>query len=438
MMTRENGTQWQRLMVLVPLILISLLPLRGGFMEERRFIPDDMEEKEPLLFSMGGSGMDFATLIPYLLLYAIVGIAILYYFIEKKRDPARLYMVWLCGSSLFFLPAIVDFMSGYGISVMATMTPFVLMLVFVLTEKDFDWLIGAVRNLALIYLYANVLYTVIFFNLATVDNCGICPLSEIRLYGLSKHANSLSIIPVVFISADLVRGGDITSRRVLHWIVACTILVATQSKSPMLGMLVAGAVVSILAARGPMKVVIFSATGLIAVIAATIWFVIIPETSASNFYNTASNLTGRPVIWEYVVEMWRNNMFGYGTGFMKVHMPTGENFYFRTGMEINTAHNQLLGALGQAGIAGVIGFVMYFLFLPYIILTSSSQKKYAVLFMYITIFVWCITEQLLSALIISERFFLHMVMFYFVALLVKDDDARGRARELEFAAAVRS
>lgn len=150
----------------------------------------------------------------------------------------------------------------------------------------------------------------------------------------------------------------------VHWIAAIVILVATQSKSPMVGTVVALAAIALMASKGMTRALTASALGLAGTLLVALWFFVLPNTGAAGFQETASTLTSRTGIWEFAFNQWKENPFGYGSAFFEGGSPMSEKFFLEIGIPTYSAHNQFLTSLGQSGLLGLVSIVAYLAYTP--------------------------------------------------------------------------
>jgi len=416
----ERGIPIRRLIVGIAVIVMVAFSSSGGLQSERQMVDEIvLEEDKVAVFVNTSSGLGAMQLLPYLTVYALGLAAILYYVFVQRRDKARAMLLWIFASSAFAIPTLVDVLRSYNVSITQALVPLALFLPLILRSDDFDWFISLVRRVCLIYVAATVFYTVFWFENATLD-CGGCPLGPVRLHGFSEHANSLSVIPIIYFAADLSSQRKWTVLRIFQWFAVLGLLLFSQSKTPMVAALISAGMVWIYLARGQLKAIAVSIIGLIWVTATTIWTIIIPAMGGGRMYDSANDLTGRPRIWAYAIDLVKENYIGYGTGFLQNTDPTGAGLFNATGLIFNSAHNQFLGTLGQGGVLGLICLIIYLAMLGWTIVRSKMPERSGSLFLFIVLVVWGVTEQILMATIVTERFFMHLTLLTLVILINKN------------------
>ncbi len=195
-----------------------------------------------------------------------------------------------------------------------------------------------------------------------VDNPGIASIDFGRLKGIALHPNTLGAASAILVLMSL---ATIERQRAVPWLpiialpVGCIALVWTQSRTALLGLLIA--VAFAIVPRALRGVLLISMFGVLVFIAAFGGFE--GETwrdlsRAPEDATEVSGLSGRPDLWGETIKVIGNRpVHGYGIGTApEVYRETG--VAMRTGWDPPDAHNEYLQSTLTMGVVGLF-FVLW-------------------------------------------------------------------------------
>lgn len=417
------ATTVRRQIVGAQITLLMLYPVVTAFLNPPR--AEIYDDDKIVAMVSASSGLSGSGLLAHLAIYGLAMLGLLAYLFLRRRDPISTYVFWLLAASIFYLPLLIDILNSKELILSLFLTPFLFFSALLLDVDDIDWLLSWTRKIVLIYLYATVVYIIFYFDAAKMDDCGLCPLGPLRIDGFANHAHALAVVPIAFFALDIAaRREKWALLNYAHWVVGLVLLISTQSKTPIIGALIALSILVTMITKGTMRGLTISALGLLGTFFAILWFLILPETGAAGFQESASTLTSRTGIWEFSFDQWKENMSGYGSDFFGGGTAMSERFYIKTGMSTYSAHSQFLTTLGQSGIPGLASLLLYLTMYAVILLRSHGTTRYAAGLLYVVMLFWCVTEISFVITVFQNRFFLHYLLFILTVLLIKQSNSQ--------------
>jgi|GEM_PF-5779914 len=219
------------------------------------------------------------------------------------------------------------------------------------------------RSIALFYVYASLGAAVLLpgWALQPDYHIGVIPGLTYRLYGLSAHANQLSMIAFLAFLICLHRP-RLDRHALAGSIAAVVVIVFTQSKSFFVILPLALAIrwchLRFLASPvGPGARLGFAIAMVLTIACTTVGMVTLADDRV--LANEAvATFTARTAIWEVTMEEWgRYPLLGYGPGLWDQTM--AERYEARLGQIVGGhSHSQFIQVLGQSGIVGMLLFLV--------------------------------------------------------------------------------
>jgi exopolysaccharide production protein ExoQ len=292
--------------------------------------------------------------------------------------------------------------------------PVVFSALYFLPSADHGWLMAQLKGVLLLFIFGSIIACLLAPEWAFELNYDGSSISgvDVRLYGLSTHANILGPIAALYLILEWLH----PSKRLYRFIncsAAAFVLVSAQSKT---ALVIAGAMVLL-------KIVMWawysrsrsigrSLTALSSGAALAVLLVLLPtvisELERPEYHNYVM-LTGRTSIWDITVETWRwSPVFGYGPTIwdLDFRLQHGHGYIWA-----GNAHNQFVQSLGEAGLVGIAGFIAYMIVLLLYAFRYARQTQGASLAIFLFLFLRTVTEASLRNYIIDQAFLVHLVCF---------------------------
>jgi O-antigen ligase len=265
---------------------------------------------------------------------------------------------------------------------------------------------------------------------------GLLPGLNIRLWGLTQHANSIGPLAVVFLLINIHRPFVHRVVNGMAIMLGVTVLLLAQSKTAWAAILLAlpvqyyyragsGSNVQKLLDERFAKPVLALAVTVLALGGITIFLVAydfdlrsaIDHILGRETGRSVASLTGRTQIWAVALNEWsRNPLFGYG--------PTIWDVAYRLslGMDFaSSAHNQFLQSLSGAGIVGLVGLTIYLILLARFAYAAANGTKGLSMALFLYVFVRCVTDAPLRLdSIFSPDVFCQMALFQLLVAHVEN------------------
>ena len=225
---------------------------------------------------------------------------------------------------------------------------------------------GRLRAICLVLVWGSLLVALLIPAWAVQPgyDIGIIPGFEIRLYGLSGHANQLAV--AAFLAFVLLLHDPSAPRRRLHIAACLAVLLLVQSKTFFLLVPIALAVrwgFALLPAKRPQALgfAVAGMTGLL--ILGAMVLDAHSSTEVSEVALGEDTYHARTVIWDITLREWAQRpLFGYGPTLWDHEM--GMRHLDEMGWLVRGhAHNQYVQVLGHSGIIGLVCFVAFLVWL---------------------------------------------------------------------------
>lgn len=309
-----------------------------------------------------------------------------------------------------------------------------------MSTREGDMAISAARNASFAFLIASA--AVVFWQPEIVLNQnyhGLIPWLGFRYAGLSTHANSLSMLVVVFL---LCLWSKPYGNRWLNragWLLGLASLLFAQSKTSWIAFIIClSCLVYYRHGDIPGKSFIRSnPSALMAIIllamlgcCALAFTAMFGGDDIASFFETRAGadlltLTGRDQIWEVAVDEWRSNpAFGYGLDIwneghrQQIGLPWAFN-----------AHNQFYQSLSSSGIVGALGLVFYGMALLVFTLKTRKSSHGLTLALLTLIFIRSISEVPLSLSGYAPDLLTHTLLLMLIAGHLPDKTHAGQVTE---------
>jgi exopolysaccharide production protein ExoQ len=316
--------------------------------------------------------------------------------------------------------------------------PAALTAVYLLPPMPLTWFVHQARTVLLFFAYGSLLAALVAPQWAVEYpyTGGLIPGFDIRLHGLTLHANLLAPLLLTY----LILGWFSPSKsrwRHVHQVVVVLAVILTQSKTVWLLLILAYTVRSAYAVWGLPRLQRYAALALAgAVISSGVLYLI----SWPGWSNLATvvllspdlpTLTGRTMIWQVTLKVWEQNpWFGYGPTLWNQQM--GVVYAPLVGHVSPHAHNEFFQTLGTAGIIGAVGLLLYVLgLLAYGIRYGRLTNGVAMTLVLVTL-TRGITEPTLASSPGNTIFYMHFLVFTILILASRQksvsDEERGEYR----------
>ena len=232
---------------------------------------------------------------------------------------------------------------------------FWLALVFFTHAINTERIIEYVRSGICIVLYASLLAAIFAPQWAVQHGYELSMLGiSSRLHGAVAHANVLGPLAALYLVSYGTKIPLSSSAQFLKWLLAFSVLIATQSKTSLVG-LVAGWIVCALSRVERRR---FLRTLIVGMILASAGYMVLDIQDAVDWIvaeapREMTTATGRLQIWLVTLSVWQDApWFGYGQDLWKSEMQ--EEYVRLLGWYVPHAHNILIQALGAEGVFGFV------------------------------------------------------------------------------------
>lgn len=297
-----------------------------------------------------------------------VSIAEIFLWITHKRHIGRSQLIlWLAVMIYYTLSVLISGVLGHfgEFNINLIYAPIVFTAVALLVSSNYQKTLQSLRWILLIPLLGSLLAMWVAPNLVLETGYkGLIPGFNIRLAGLTEHANSLGTIAVIGLFLELSKYVQ-KKPNVLFLLISGANLVLAQSKTSwiiaIIGLIVFGlsAVKSrrLQYGKGHLELAILCSAFFTVTIIILIAFLKLDslQTFLDADQTGLASFTGRTKIWNMTLDEFMNNpISGYGPSIW-------DSLYrFRHGMmHVGQAHNQYIQTLGQAGILGTLSLTFY-------------------------------------------------------------------------------
>ena len=304
-------------------------------------------------------------------------------------------------------------------------------LVLVFLAIDDRWQIDSVlsisRNLLFWALLVGLILLPIKPGLVLEQNVtGYIPFVHFRFWGVASHANAIGSVAVTFLLIRYLKPFRISWLNWFSIFAAVGTLILSQSKTSILGGLVAYVVILMYQLfqayhykRSLLQWSIIDVAKLVVCIALigipillSIFGVDPSHSLNSKFAQSVETLSGRTQIWEVAINEWKSSpIFGYGPSIFdeEYRMRMGMNFLYH-------AHNQFIQTLAESGAVGAFGLIIFLTKCAAESIKAAKATKGASIAILVFILVRCLTEvPLRSGAMLSGEYIL---LLLWVAILM--------------------
>lgn len=225
-------------------------------------------------------------------------------------------------------------------------------------------LLGRARLIAGFYMWGSLLAAVLLPGWALQPDYsqGVIPGLQVRLYGISSHANQLGMIAFVSLLLEL-HAADRAWRRRFGLFAAAAVLVLAQSKSFFALAPMALAIWWIMrqldgGPAAPIHRLILAVSLTLALVGGSLAAMALGGEKLGKDEGLET-YRARTEIWDITLEEWRQRpLLGYGPCLWD--RPMGERYEDRLGFVVGGhSHNQYLQVLGQSGAVGLAFFALF-------------------------------------------------------------------------------
>lgn len=301
-----------------------------------------------------------------ILLTISIGEIFLWFTQQRKMGQVQ-FNVWCAAMIYFTLSVPVSALLGHPpeFNLNLIYAPIVFTAVALLASTDYEKCLRVVRWALIVPLIGSLLAMLIQPDLVLETGYkGLIPNLDIRLAGLTPHANSLGIMACVSLFIEI---SQFVRKKpnIFFVIVICANLLLSQSKTAWVMAIVGIIITSIFLIANSTKeykksdlLITLVAGGLFlsSLVFLYIFFKIDAlQSFIENDKTGLMTLTGRTRIWEITLnEFFKNPISGYGPAIWDISYRTEKGMLF-----VGQAHNQYIHILGQAGLIGILSLLFY-------------------------------------------------------------------------------
>ncbi len=375
------------------------------------------------------------------LIYLVLGYGLI--LIVKKLHSKQIEI--RAGSGLFFAyllliaPSFISMVAGTRPSFNHFMLyePLIFTLVyFARPAEDWSWYVQQFKRVLLVCISLSALFGVLAPTWSTGHALTLIPGFNFRLNGIFSHSNGLGIAALLYLVLDMADDTRSTLYRKLAWLVSMGVLIATQSKTAWVSMVLAYGIFcvykfSILTTarvRYSAMPIIMGIFILLLGMGGLIWLIGMGVEKwlsglDTQTYNSLISLTGRTNIWEITLRSWQENpIFGYGPRLWDVEyrLQYAPQFRYIVGM----AHNQFLQTLGASGILGVIGLAIYVFTLVKLGVQYFSTTRGVSLALVVVFLTRSISETPFRNGVLDITFYAHFILFVLLMSMVANANSK--------------
>jgi len=327
----------------------------------------------------------------------------------------------------------------FGLSPQFSLThiavPLILISALLLPPVPLEWLVSEAKRLSLVYILGSLLAVAIApsWALEIPYTQGYIPGFDVRLHGLTVHANKTSLFPLVYLLLE----ASFPSKSRFRWLTilaALAVLLLNQTKTAWALLLLGlgmGYVFDLFRKVTLLKLAFFMSA--LFAFAAFFGFVFLGRGEIfeearlllEERQEDVTTLTGRSYIWAVVLEIVQENpWFGYGPHLWDPEMTITYAPLLR--WVPAQSHNQYIESLGEAGYIGLLGLVLYGLIL---LRTGWLYRSVGRGILFILPFLWFargVTESWYRRGVITDaNLIVHLLIFALLVLALKNSKERG-------------
>lgn len=346
--------------------------------------------------------------------------------LQRGRLPRAGFWLWL-GALALALGPLISSQFGTRPDLMPVLLglPVVFTAAYILPPVSLNWFISQAKRVLLLYAYGSLLAIAVApeWTVEFGYDEGFIPGLNIRLHGLATHANNLAPLLLTYLALSWFSPSRFRWER-LHQLVVLSALFLTQSKTTwaLLAMVyLIRLTYEMWRLPGLQRYVILVLSG--AVFAGGTLYLAVDLLGSFDLLvdRQSEVLTGRPLIWEYTLNVWESNpWFGYGPNLWDGEM--NGRYLLLIGAVTPHAHNQVFQSLGEAGIVGAMGLLLYVVALLAYGTRCAKATGGLALVLVAAILLRGITEPPFRGGI-DSNFFLSFLVFAFLILAVRQEKA---------------
>ncbi|QXE01058.1 O-antigen ligase [Terribacillus sp. DMT04] len=305
-----------------------------------------------------------------LLRFTLIGIMVLGLLVFNQiKNLSKTESILFIGLICLFLPMVLAGFFGYVPSSNYSLVGLIVIFLLITFIKKPSRVV--IENYFIIigrfYLYSGLIFFIIARNLVAQTSYDQSYLGlEMRLNGLTNHANTLGVILSVYFLMEFFSSNIAKRTKIINLSICLLALFLTQSKTAwlMIAFLVVLKLFYFVKKNIRKRIIlmyfsIFSfTTGFLLLI---LYLTRIPSKIVDYVItNRLYEFTGRDVVWNYTLEYANlNKIFGYGLSLWGSDMQ--QRFLNTYGWTPAHAHSQFYQTLGDSGIVGLIGLSIYLL-----------------------------------------------------------------------------
>lgn len=371
-----------------------------------------------------GSGNDWFSRAAHLILLAVSASEIFLWFLRKRHMGKPQFQIWATVMTYFILSVVVSGLIGTwrNFDIRIFNAPIVFTALALLASSDFVKTLRSLRWILFIPLLGSLLAIWVAPHFAMETGyIGLIPGLDIRLAGLTGHANALGMLAVVAFLLELSKS-VCNKPNVFLLLISIANLVLAQSKTAWILAIIGFVIIRLNDVwklhtqnkRSGEILAVLSGTFIIAAIAVVI--IGLKFDSLLDFLNADKtglvSFTGRTKIWEITWNEFLNNpVSGYGPS---IWDPL---YRFQRGMlYVGQAHNQYVQTLGQAGLLGIFSLIFYIILLSRRGFHGWNETNSFSFLMVTILLVRGISETPMSMLgVVGPDFLVHALTFLTVA-----------------------
>lgn len=290
--------------------------------------------------------------------------------IRKKKINDKVFSIWLVAINYWFFSVVASGIFGelreYSIKLLYA--PIVFTATAILIDDNYPKFLNNLRHILFPILAGSLLLSILEPSLVMETGYkSLIPGFNIRLAGLTEHANSLGVLAAISLLLETRKTqSDIT--RLIYMATSASCLILSQSKTAW-GITIVGLLFYLINKNGDDKSTKEKKFSLGLILAMVAALLLISTVASFKFESIIgflqddrtglTSFTGRTKIWDITIsEFVQNPLFGYGPALW-------DSFYrYQKGMlHVGQAHNQYIQTLGQAGIIGSLALAIYIMVL---------------------------------------------------------------------------
>lgn len=354
----------------------------------------------------------------------IVSILAGLFFFNKFRKINQIEALTLVALMFMLIPMILSSWFSYTPSFNATFITMLIIFIALpfLRKPSMQNIETYILNIGRFYLYSALIILLISkdYVAQTSYNQGYLGL-ELRLNGLTNHANTLGLILIIYFLFEYFTSTVRPKIKYLNLSLCFIALLLTQSKTiwAVIGFIVVLKLFEVIrSVRKKRRLfVYFSGTSF----GISLFILLLMITNAIPIIgkfisdNRLMEFTGRDVVWDFTMQYANlNKMFGYGLNLWDLNMQNRfQSLYNWTPAH---AHSQIYQSLGNAGILGLIGLILFSIILAIIAVKQFKQTRGITIGLLLIFIFRAITEPVFLISLVNVSLILNIIIVtYFMS-----------------------